>query len=492
MSKQWSGPLERIDDYRWRIPKSFQEGMRVPGLIYADEKLFQHIKGEQSLQQVANVAHLPGIVNYSLAMPDIHWGYGFCIGGVAATDIKEGVISPGGIGYDINCLCGKSLILHSLGYHVKMEDFRDNWPEQEIGCLDFRGEVNSRTKIVRFLKWRPKNKVYKVTTKTGRSIIATEEHPFYTKDGMRSLKNLREGEDVAVYPFEGVPYEEPSDKVVLAEEDVKEFLLSAAKDSRGQGREQILLHLRKRNLIPLRYDSPQLPYLAKIMGYAFGDATIHFVGQRGKGITWFYGKEENLEEIRQDIAKIGYNPSRIYSRKREHKITTAYSGYQFINTETSFKVCSSSFAALLVALGTPLGNKTEQEYGIPAWLLRAPRWQKRLFLAAFFGAEMSSPQILTGHKYNFYSPAISMNKKEKYLESGRAFLEEIGRMLREFNVPVKKISSRLEKVNDKEGFSCRLRLFLSNRPQDMINLYSKIGFEYNRERRFLANVAVHY
>ena len=103
MSEKWSGALERIDDYRWRIPKSFQKGMRVPGLIYADEKLLRHITGEQSLQQVADVAHLPGIVKYSLAMPDIHWGYGFCIGGVAATDIEEGVISPGGIGYDINC-----------------------------------------------------------------------------------------------------------------------------------------------------------------------------------------------------------------------------------------------------------------------------------------------------------------------------------------------------------------------------------------------------
>jgi len=101
--EEWTVSLEKIDDYRWRIPRDFQEGMRVPGLIYADEKLLRHISGEQSLQQVANVAHLPGIVQYSLAMPDIHWGYGFCIGGVAATDVQAGVISPGGIGYDINC-----------------------------------------------------------------------------------------------------------------------------------------------------------------------------------------------------------------------------------------------------------------------------------------------------------------------------------------------------------------------------------------------------
>ncbi|OGX41072.1 MAG: RNA-splicing ligase RtcB [Omnitrophica WOR_2 bacterium RIFCSPLOWO2_01_FULL_41_12] len=96
--------LEKIDDYRWRIPKSYKPGMRVPGIVYADEKLLKDIRQDKALEQVANVAFLPGIVNASLAMPDIHWGFGFPIGGVAATDIgNDGVISPGGVGYDINC-----------------------------------------------------------------------------------------------------------------------------------------------------------------------------------------------------------------------------------------------------------------------------------------------------------------------------------------------------------------------------------------------------
>ena len=104
MREIWQGPLEKIDDYRWRIPKSYKPGMRVPGIIYADEKLLKDIYQDKALEQVANVAFLPGIVNASLAMPDIHWGYGFPIGGVAATDIEAGgVISPGGVGFDINC-----------------------------------------------------------------------------------------------------------------------------------------------------------------------------------------------------------------------------------------------------------------------------------------------------------------------------------------------------------------------------------------------------
>ncbi|NLX98999.1 MAG: RtcB family protein [Rhodopirellula sp.] len=105
MTKQgYHGPLERLSDYVWRIPRAYKEGMRVEGRIFADDRLIDQIRADQAPEQVANVAFLPGIQTASLAMPDIHWGYGFCIGGVCATDPAQGgVISPGGVGYDINC-----------------------------------------------------------------------------------------------------------------------------------------------------------------------------------------------------------------------------------------------------------------------------------------------------------------------------------------------------------------------------------------------------
>ncbi len=105
MGKQlWSGPLEQVDACRWRIPRGYKSFMRVDGEIFADESLIEQIRADQAPEQVANVAALPGIQGASMAMPDIHWGYGFPIGGVAATDpARGGVVSPGGVGYDINC-----------------------------------------------------------------------------------------------------------------------------------------------------------------------------------------------------------------------------------------------------------------------------------------------------------------------------------------------------------------------------------------------------
>src|SRR3989338_2790104 len=132
MSDIWNGPLEKIDDFRWRIPKSYKQGMRVDGIIYADEKLLEDIRHDKAAEQVANVAFLPGIVKYSLAMPDIHWGYGFCIGGVAATDVDAGgVVSPGGVGFDINCL-SNSFILNELGYRRKISEYEKDFQLREI------------------------------------------------------------------------------------------------------------------------------------------------------------------------------------------------------------------------------------------------------------------------------------------------------------------------------------------------------------------------
>jgi len=124
MSNIWQGRLEKIDNWRWRIPKSYKPGMRVPGLIYADEKLIKDIHQDKAPEQVANVAFLPGIVKASLAMPDIHWGYGFPIGGVAATDIeKGGVVSPGGVGFDINC--GVRLLKTNFQYEEIKDKIKD-------------------------------------------------------------------------------------------------------------------------------------------------------------------------------------------------------------------------------------------------------------------------------------------------------------------------------------------------------------------------------
>src|SRR3989338_426468 len=106
--------LKKITDVLWEIPQHYQDEMRVPARIYATESMLEEIWKDRSLEQLMHVTTLPGIVGYALAMPDAHEGYGFPIGGVAATALPDGVVSPGGIGYDINC--GVRLLTSTISY----------------------------------------------------------------------------------------------------------------------------------------------------------------------------------------------------------------------------------------------------------------------------------------------------------------------------------------------------------------------------------------
>lgn len=112
MAKPWNGSLEKIDDFRWRIPAGYKEGMRVDAVVVTDENGLEVAREGEALEQLANSAHLPGICEPAMAMPDVHSGYGFPIGGVGATVVRDGVITPGGIGFDINC--GVRLLLTNL------------------------------------------------------------------------------------------------------------------------------------------------------------------------------------------------------------------------------------------------------------------------------------------------------------------------------------------------------------------------------------------
>ncbi|MFQ5949442.1 MAG: RtcB family protein, partial [Nitrospiria bacterium] len=113
--------MNQINEYLWEIPPSEKKGMRVPARIYTSPSLIQGLD-EGVFDQITNVASLPGIIKYALCMPDGHWGYGFPIGGVAAFSIQEGIISPGGIGFDINCgmrLIRTNLTLEAVRPHIR-------------------------------------------------------------------------------------------------------------------------------------------------------------------------------------------------------------------------------------------------------------------------------------------------------------------------------------------------------------------------------------
>jgi tRNA-splicing ligase RtcB len=493
MAKEaFTGPLEHIGCCCHRIPRSYKPGMRVPGHIYANDKLLEAIRKDQAPDQVANVATLPGIQVASIAMPDIHWGYGFCIGGVCATDPEEGgVISPGGVGYDINCLTGDSRVLHRHGFTRPIGEMADEWPRAELACHNLTTSERDHTTAYRWFGQKPRKPVAELCTVSGDTVRATADHPFWTPAGMKPLGELKPGDRLARAPFEGAPYDVPSDDFVLTEERFRELLPTFGVTDAGNGTAQVVTYLKERDLLPLRYSSPAVPFLCKLLGFVFGDGSLHF-DKHGKGVVSFHGKAEDLETIRADIEALGVTPSKVYRRDRTHTITTTYKKYTFERTEEWFKVVGRGFAALLAALGAPIGVKAKQDYDAPAWLDRAPLWHKRLFLAALFGAELSTPATVSNHDTVFAAPVLSMSKRTAYVTSGERFLGRLASWLGEFGVAVQKFGRRDEQQNADGDRSVRLRLIVANDSANLIRLWARVGFEYNRVRNGKAALAVQY
>ncbi len=440
--------MKKIAECKWLIEKEGK--MRVPGIVYASDKLYQAMQSDNSINQVRNVAHLPGIQKYSFAMPDIHLGYGFPIGGVAAMDIEDGVISPGGVGYDINCLPADTSVLTSLGYRKKINEVTTD--DKVIVIND---KTSKPTDVILTLQKEEKF-LYKIKIASGLQISASPDHPILTRKGMVPCEDLCIGHEVAVHPFEGVEYKKPQTFEILSEVDFNDGIKK---------------ELSKRNLLPLKSNNPKLPYLLKILGYLMGDGNIYDKN------TIFYGKKEDLKQIREDVRLIGYNCS-IYERKRLHD----FKGYNFETTESSLKISARSLVHLLWAMGYPKGNKTEADFKIPSWVFKLPLWMKRLFIASYFGAEMSKPGVSSPH--NFYMPEIKLSRRKP--KNDFRFLKELKALLKEFD-----INSTIKKASETENKTI-FRLLIYGGTKNLLNLWRKINFEYNRKRKKLAIAGIIY
>ncbi|MHA1626883.1 MAG: RtcB family protein, partial [Candidatus Asgardarchaeia archaeon] len=410
--------LKRVDNFVWEIPMSFNPAMKVPARVYADDVLINKMLQDNTLRQLVNVAQLPGIYKYAIVLPDGHQGYGFPIGGVAALDYERGVVSPGGVGYDINCLAPGSRILTEHGYWLKVEDLPRKFRLQSIKVYNISEGHNDSSKIV-FVAERGLGEgevAIRIKTEMGRIIEGSEDHPVLTPKGYVPLKNIKEGSTVIVYPFDGIEYEEKRG-TILSEDDFK-----------GENR-QIVKYLRDRGLLPLRWEDPKVGVLARILGFALGGGNLTYMSS-GLALK-FYGEEEDLKGLKRELENLGVK-SFLYVRKRNYSVDKTWNGHhEGKSNSAQLRISSRSFALLMHKLGMPLGKKNESIYHVPRWILEAPKWVKRNFLAGLFGADGSKVE------FNRYSPLpinLTQAKKEELKEDLLMFLNDVAALLREFGV----------------------------------------------------------
>jgi tRNA-splicing ligase RtcB len=432
--------FKKLNENTWEIEREGR--MRVPAVIFASKQLLSDIQNDKTLEQLKNVSMLKGIIKNALVMPDAHQGYGFPIGGVAAFDIDEGIISPGGVGYDINCLHPSSKVLTSLGYTKEIwqfeNDFNENLCNNGTCLLAGHSVLKSGYKdsiAMNFMYKNTTGELFNISTIAG-TIKLTIDHPIITPYGKLLPTQLKIGSDVLVYPFEGVDY-----KYYSSNEN-------------------------------------ELALYAKLLGYNTGNGNITL--SRGKYRVSFFGKKQDMTFIQKDISSLGFN-SKIFERTRKYVIN----GKVFISTSSELHVYSQCFAERLIALGGVVGNKTKVPFNVPDWIKYSPLWIKRLYLASFFGAELSKTSNLS--KTTFYMPCLSINKTIGLEENLKSFLFDLVELLKSFDVLVKKVA----KVETK-GEKVRYKLEISGAEENIDRLYSKIGYEYNESRTIASLISVLY
>ncbi|PSP88187.1 RNA-splicing ligase RtcB [Halobacteriales archaeon QS_4_66_20] len=454
--------LEQVREYVWEIP---QEGeMRVPARVLASESLLEEIKEDKTLQQLKNTTHLPGIRKYAICMPDGHQGYGFPVGGVAGIDAENGCISPGAVGYDINCLPGDTAVRLPFGRRLPIADLKERFEDERAMVA---GDTLTDSKIQLFTESGEKP-VYELTTETGERIEATGDHPFRTPEGMVELDELAPGDTVHVQPFEGLEHEEPADVTLLTEEDF------------ADQNHQIRRVLRERDVLPLSTADGTFNRLLTVIGFFTGDGSFG-----GEGQTWFYGEPRDLERIRDDIREIGFKPSKIYSRDRDHEID----GKTFEATEYSFKTTSKAFRLLLGKLGAPIGEKLTAGFETPWYFEHLTDWQKALYYGAYFGAEMSAPAAQ--HDKNLYCPKVSQNRSVETADAGRRFLEDVATFLEGIGIETNTIEC-FETDANRNHDVLRLRLGIKNDTENLLRFFSTVGYRYNEAKQRKAIKAIQY
>lgn len=375
------------------------------------------------------------------------------------------------------CVAGDAKVLLD-GVQEKISELESCWRKVKVSTSENYSVKLTRLKAFWKLNARAYGKkCYRIVTETGREVVATEDHPFYTQDGIKPAGKLKVGDYVIVYPAD-FPEVERRDDLVISEEHI----VRVAGSSKAK---KIVEELKERSLLPLKLSDPRITAIARIVGYMFGDGTL-MVGKDSRAV--FKGKLEDLEKIAEDVKSLGYVPEPIKSMRSDSVVRGSDgSALSVRSAKYYFEVKKKSFCILLKALGCPDGDKVESSYRVPVWIRNGPLHVKKEFLAAYFGSKLSKPKIVSKRGKLFEMPVFKISKLETLLESGLEFVEDIRMMLREFNVE--------SRVRVEDGTIRRDGLRTKIVKATIISykeFFGRIGYAYNREAEELARLAYGY
>jgi len=386
------------------------------------------------------------------------------------------------------CVAPETEVLLADNASTQMADLVRETGERKVSFLDTRRFIIRPSAITDAFELTPgeagKTKSFEISTESGRSLIASGDHPIYTERGIVETKALKPGDRVIVMPSIPTRYEK-DDTVILDEATLFRYIPERSK------KEQVVADLKRRRLLPFGYSSPDLPQITKLVGHIFGDGHLSY-GRTGTGMGGKLvasGTKGDLEEIASDLNGLGFHASPVYTGASTSMVVTQ-SGERSISGAYNILSCTSiALFSLLEALGAPVGRKASSSYEVPKWILFGPRRVKMYFLASYFGSELEKPRA---RESTFQAPTFEVSKTSDALDSGLKFLGQIESLLGEFGITSSNIRVSPSVLGRDGKATFRVRLALSPNVRNLVNLYGRVGYAYCETRERLARYAFQY
>lgn len=367
---------------------------------------------------------------------------------------------------------------------------------EKIITFDIKEKKLHKSNVLDYFELEPQKinlNTFKVMTKeTNREIVATEDHEFYTPNGMAAIRKLKPNDIVAVLPHRQSVEKLVNQKTILDKDCIIEVVNKYY--PKYKFADKVTEELKNKGFIPLKTNDPRFLILTRILAFLFGDGNVRCIKNKDISLE-FYGREEDLNEIKMDLDLLGFKHSTIRKHKSFSIVKNYYDEERTISGEGKrFVTYSRALWFLMVALGAPIGDKIVNKLEIPKWIENADMIIKREFLASILGCEIDKPR-LDKRKYNkksFYTPRFSMNKIEKNLDNGIEFMNKISDMLKEFDVDTLKLRL-VPHTKRKDGYkTIKIMLDINNRFENILNLYGNVGFRYCKEKERLARLVFEY
>ena len=399
--------------------------------------------------------------------------------------------------YLYRCVAPETRILLSDGTEKTIRDLKDSWSSDRVLALDSkRNQIVSAT-IARHLETSAgERKVFRLSLESGRQIVATEDHPFYTPRGWVRLGLLHFGDLLCINPVEDLGLEDrsrsaPVESVLLDEQSLRKI------DSPPANMGLAVRRLKERGLLPLRYSNPQLGILARLIGHIFSDGSLtHNVDIR-KGMRYSHhtvdiciGSEVDAENVRSDLARLGVKAQRAYPRTYTINLDgRSYTGHVF-----HIKLRDTALCTLLRSLGAPVGSKVANAPSIPGWLLKAPLSIQREFLAAYLGGDGEASLVIASNP----ASAIRIVFHRTDTEQGMKFARDLESMFSKFGVIVSCIRETPSYTRKKRGNNVapavthRIELRFSLTEENVLKISHAVGFRYCERKATRARLVGEY